>query len=97
VFYPHRETQRYEGFSLYRWIDAPSLVAKLLLSTFKPGFKDVALRPFKTGPNIVRFVIGETQYKLNPKQKTDAMAGSGKAFRRPQYNSVFPELVVSAD
>ncbi len=37
----------------------------------QPGFKVVVLRPFRTGPNIVRFVVGDTQYVLGPHQKTN--------------------------
>jgi hypothetical protein len=35
----------------------------------RPGFKDVALRPFRTGPNnrwFTRFDVGGTQYHLRP-------------------------------
>ncbi len=46
----------------------------------------------KTGPNIVRFVIGETQYMSNPKQKTD---GQSLGLREGQSLalSVSPEFV----
>jgi hypothetical protein len=41
----------------------------------KFGFQNVTLHPFRTGPNIVRVVIGGTQYILHPNPKTKGPSG----------------------
>ena len=59
-----------------RWeLAAGKLALTEIQADGKAGFKDVALRPFRTGPNIVRFMVGETQYILIPKPKSDAPSG----------------------
>jgi hypothetical protein len=59
-----------------RWdLAAGKLTLIKIRADGKPGFKDVTLHPFRTGPNVVRVVIGGTQYILHPNSKTKGPSG----------------------
>jgi hypothetical protein len=62
-----------------RWdLAAGKLTLSEIRADGQPGFKDVVLRPFRTGPDskwFTRFDIGGTQYHLQPNEKTTGPSG----------------------
>jgi hypothetical protein len=70
-----------------RWdLAAGKLTFTELRADGKPGFKDVALRPFRTGPNsrwFTRFEVGGTQYHLVPTEKTNGPSDNEKPSTSP--------------
>jgi hypothetical protein len=68
VLGPEQKAENIEG----RWdVVAGRLTLTEVRADGRPGFKDVVLRSFRTGPNsrwFTRFDIGGTQYQLRPNE-----------------------------
>jgi hypothetical protein len=63
-----KKAEKIEG----RWdLAAGKLTLTEIRADSRPGYKDVVLRPFRTGPNsrwFTRFDVGGTQYHLRPNE-----------------------------
>ena len=73
-----KKAEKIEG----RWdLAAGKLTLTEIRADGHPGFKDVVLRPFRTGPNsrwFTRFEAGGTQYILRPNEKAKGPSGHRK-------------------